>query len=174
MKIKLFTQINLAVIVLLGGFSIACAQQAGQPTFVQKTIGIWVVTCPVNKDPAGPRCSAKMNMVDKKRNVEVMSWTLGFSRDGKFLMEVITPSDVLIQPGLAFALDNSKNTRVPYFSCGLAGCMSRQTMSAAAVDILAKSKAAKFTLATTLGKNITLAVNLSKTAEALRAIGYGR
>ena len=178
MTMKFCKQTGLSLVVLLAGLSVVAqlsyAQQAAKPAVTQQNIGSWVVTCPANKDPAGPRCSAKMNMVDKNRNVEVMSWTLGFSRDGKFLMEIITPSDVLIQPGLTFAFDNSKNTKMPYFSCGLAGCLSRQTLSAALVDILAKSKTAKFTLATTIGKNITLALNLSQTSEALKAIGYAK
>ena len=148
------------------------AQETDPAAPTQQKLGAWVVTCPAKNDKSGVRCAAKVNLVDQKRNVEVMSWTLGFNKDGKLLMEVLTPSEILIEPGLVYALDALKPSTIRYYSCGIAGCLTRQPLNAASVGLLSKAKTAKFTIASTGGKTITLSINLAQTADAIKAIGY--
>ena len=162
-----------ALALLVGASSNGVAAQGDVKAEVtNQKFGPWVVTCPTNSDANSPRCSSKISMVDPKRKIEIMSWTLGFNKDGKLLMEIVTPSDVLIESGLAYVVDESKSQTLHYYSCGPSGCLTRLPVSAAAASLLKKAKVVKLSIAATNGKIITLTIKLAQTAEALSAIGY--
>ncbi len=146
----------------------AAKPSKGQKGTVQN-FGSWTVTCGPNTGQAG-NCSAQLQMIEPKKKLPLLTWVVGFGSKGTPLMEVVTPSGVLISPGVKMEIGKSKS-QSPYVSCVPLGCSSRFIADKAVINALRSAKEAKFVIVT-VGKQIAnVSVKPTGTAEMLVAMG---
>ena len=145
-------------------------QVAATETPVEKTFGAWIVTCP-KEDKSKLKCAARFTVSDTKRNVVIMNWVLGYNAAGKMLMEILSPSDVYIEPGVVVMIGGKEAAKLPYVTCGTAGCLSRVTMNKAMLASLKGTAEATVILAATTGKNIEFKMGIPGVSDALKALG---
>src|SRR5690606_3836938 len=62
-------------------------------------------------------CSAEFRVVNKENQALVLIWALGRNAEGQLLSEFVTPSNVMIKPGVSVALDGEKATTAEYVYC---------------------------------------------------------
>jgi invasion protein IalB len=135
----------------------------------QQNFGSWTVTCGPNKGKAG-NCSAQLQMIEPKKKLPLLTWVLGFGDKGTPLMEVVTPSGVLISPGVKMEIGKAKS-QSPYVSCVPLGCSSRFIADKSVVNALRGAKEAKFTIVTHNRQIANISVKPVGTAEMLAAMG---
>lgn len=141
------------------------AKKGNKPT----QFGNWMVACPDGAAEPG-KCSARLAIKDTKRNVTVINWLVGYNKDSKLLMEITTPTDVLIAPGLQLSMDGGKVQRHPYLSCGTAGCLTRIAPDAEMLKGLRKTETVKLGISTPAGKTIIFQVKVTGIADGLNAL----
>jgi invasion protein IalB len=180
--------LQLGVCALMFGLApLAMAQEKSDPPLAEKpaqkkpakpakgvkgtvqTIGSWTVTCGPNKGKTG-NCSAQLQLIEAKKKLPLLTWAVGFGERGTPLMEVITPTGVLISPGVKMEIGKAKS-QSPYVSCVPLGCSSRFIADKAVVTAMRSAKEAKFVIVT-IGKQIAnVTVKPVGTAEMLDAMG---
>ncbi len=141
------------------------AKKGNKPT----QFGNWMVACP-DGDAEPGKCSARLAIKDTKRNVTVINWLVGYNKDSKLLMEITTPTDVLIAPGLQLSMQEGKVQRYPYLSCGPDGCLTRISPDAAMLEVLRKTETVKLGIATPAGKTIVFQVKVNGIVDGLNAL----
>lgn len=139
-----------------------------------KKFGSWAVTCPAAGDSTGARCYARMDVIDEKRKVAVISWVVGYNKDQKMLMDVLTPTDVLIDFGMKLTIDTSQPIKLPYISCGLNGCLSRTLIDKPTFGLLQKAKFCSLTILGTNGKEVQIKIKSNGISQAMAAIAAPR
>lgn len=132
--------------------------------------GAWVVTCAEVAEGAPKNCVARLAIRDKERNVTVINWLIGYNKDRELLLEITTPVDVLIAPGLKMVIGEGAAQTFAYLSCASAGCVTRIRPEARMLDDLRQAKDVKLTIETPAGKAITFAIQVSGIAESLDAL----
>jgi invasion protein IalB len=132
--------------------------------------GLWVFSCA--DAPAGEpqKCAARLAIRDNKRNVTVINWLIGHNKDKELLMEIITPVDVLIGPGLQLGIGEGAAQSFPYLSCTADGCLTRLRPDAQFLDALRQAEIVKLTIATPAGKSLTFSIKVTGLAESLDAL----
>lgn len=135
-----------------------------------KQYGNWMVACPDGADNEPEKCSARLAVRDAKRNVTVVNWLVGYNKDSKLLMEITTPTDVLIAPGLQLSMEEGKVQRHPYLSCGPAGCLTRISPDAEMLKGLRKAETVKLGISTPAGKTIIFQITVNGIADGLNAL----
>jgi len=132
--------------------------------------GAWVYSCAEVPEGAPKNCVARLQIRDKNRNVTVINWLIGYNKDRQLLMEITTPSDVLIVPGLKMSIGEGEAQTFAYLSCAAAGCVTRIQPAAELLDALRQAKIVKLTIETPAGKAITFSIQVSGIAESLDAL----
>jgi len=112
-------------------------------TTTTTTHGGWTVTCSQSGDPPTKRCSAEFRVIDKDNKAVVLIWLLGRDKEGTLLSEFVTPSDILIKPGVAVTLDDEKPLKAEFLSCTTKqGCRASMELTPKlARDLKAATKA---------------------------------
>jgi invasion protein IalB len=136
--------------------------------------GAWTVTCPKVGDTSGARCFARMDVVDEKRKVVLISWLVGYNKEQKLLMDILTPTEVFIAQGLRLILDKSQPIQMPYISCGLNGCLSRMLLDKPTFALLQKAKFSTMSILGTNNKEVQMKIKSNGLAEAMAAISAPR
>ncbi len=138
----------------------------------QTQYGNWIVACPegADSDNNPEKCSARLAVKDAKRNGTVVNWLVGYNKDSKLLMEITTPTDVLIAPGLQLSMEEGNLLRHPYLSCGTAGCLTRIAPDAEMLMSLRKAEIVKLGISTPAGKTIIFQVKVTGIADGLNAL----
>lgn len=132
--------------------------------------GAWVYSCAEVPEGAPKNCVARLQIRDKSRNVTVINWLIGYNKDRQLLMEITTPSDVLVAPGLKMAIGESEAQTFAYLSCAAMGCVTRIQPTAGLLDALRQAKIVKLTIETPAGKAITFSIQVSGITESLDAL----
>ncbi|MBL8576306.1 MAG: invasion associated locus B family protein [Mesorhizobium sp.] len=87
-------------------------------TTTTTTYGGWTVSCRESAQMSQRTCSAEFRAVSQQNNnATVLIWLLGHDASGKLLAEFVTPSDILIKPGVAVAIDGGKPSVAEFLSC---------------------------------------------------------
>ncbi len=146
------------------------ATEAATKKNKQTKYGQWTVICPDAPDTEPEKCVARLALIDNKRKVAVVNWLIGYNKDKKLLMEITTPGDVLIASGLRLSLEDGKLQRIPYFSCGPAGCLTRLSPDAALLKRLRKIENVKLGIDGTNGKTIVFTIKMDGIADGLNAL----
>lgn len=152
----------------------AAAQVAQSQPAAQKPrqtqYGSWTFSC--MDVPAGEpeKCAARLAIRDKTRNVTVVNWLIGHNKDKELLMEITTPVDVLIGPGLQLGIADGAAQGFPYLSCGADGCLTRIRPDARLLEALREAQTVKLTIVTPAGKSLTFAIKVGGIAESLDAL----
>jgi invasion protein IalB len=134
-----------------------------------RQFGSWTVSCGPNTGKP-TNCSAQLQLMEAKKKLPLLTWAVGFGERGTPLMEVITPSGVLISPGVKMEIGKVKS-QSPYVSCVPLGCASRFIVDKSVVTAMRSAKEAKFIIVT-LNKQIgNISVKPAGTAEMLDAMG---
>jgi invasion protein IalB len=144
---------------------------APKPPGKISTFGSWTVICPPVGDKSGARCMAQLSLVDSKRKLVLVGWRIGYNKDNKLLIDMITPTEVFITPGVKLAFGKAPPLKLPYVSCGLQGCISRVLIDGAMLENLKKAKTVTVSLAATNEKVLQLKLNTTGIGDALKAIG---
>lgn len=148
----------------------AADAQAAAKKVTETQYGPWVYSCVDVPEGAPKDCVARLALRDKNRNVTVLNWLLGYNKDRELLMEIITPVDVLIAPGLKMSIGDGQAQGFAYLSCAPAGCLTRIRPEAQMLDELRQAKNVKLTIETPAGKAITFSVEVTGIAESLDAL----
>lgn len=144
--------------------------QAGPKKNAPQQFGAWVVTCAEVAEGAPNNCVARLAIRDKERNVTVINWLIGYNKDRDLLLEITTPVDVLIAPGLKMAIGEGAAQNFAYLSCASAGCVTRIRPEAQMLDELRQAANVKLTIETPAGKAITFTIQVEGIAESLDAL----
>lgn len=144
--------------------------QAEQKKNPPQQFGAWVVTCAEVADGAPKNCVARLAIRDKERNVTVINWLIGYNKDRELLLEITTPVDVLIAPGLKMVIGEGAAQTFAYLSCASAGCVTRIRPEAQMLDELRQAANVKLTIETPAGKAITFTIQVAGIAESLDAL----
>jgi invasion protein IalB len=107
---------------------------------------------------------------DKERNITVINWLIGYNKDRELLLEITTPVDVLIAPGLKMIIGEGAVQTFAYLSCASAGCVTRIRPEAQMLDDLRQAANVKLTIETPAGKAITFTIQVAGIAESLDAL----
>lgn len=150
----------------------AHAQQAAKPKAQTKSYGNWQSVCPADKSAANtPPCFARLAVVDQKRKIPLVTWTVGFNKQKQALMEVVSPVDVYIAPGLEIKLTPGPTIKLNYISCGLKGCKSRKELDKNTLQSLKAAESVAISISATNGKKINFNLKMSGSAKALSDLG---
>ena len=141
--------------------------QAEQKKNTPQQFGAWVVTCAEVAEGAPKNCVARLAIRDKERNITVINWLIGYNKDRELLLEITTPVDVLIAPGLKMIIGEGAAQTFAYLSCASAGCVTRIRPEAQMLDDLRQAKNVKLTIDTPAGKAITFTIQVEGIAESL-------
>jgi invasion protein IalB len=135
----------------------------------QQGIGSWTVVCgPEPKKQGG--CSAQLQMVDPKSKSVLLTLLVGYSGKGVPLIEAITPTGVVIGPGVQLTAGKLK-LRSPYVQCGPTGCSSRFAIDGNMQEALKTAKELKFAVVTISQKVIEISVKPEGNAKMLAKMG---
>jgi invasion protein IalB len=169
-----FTSRFFAFFLLLIFSSFAQAQDAAKaptaPPSNIKTFGNWTVVCPPADNTSAVRCAAQFTLVDKKRKLAVIVWRIGFNKQQKLGMDLVTPTEVFIAKGVKLAIGKTPAITLPYVSCGLQGCQSATPIDANLLTVLKGANSATLSLAATNGKTLQLKLAINGLNEALAAV----
>jgi invasion protein IalB len=157
------------------GMSLAQDAVKAAPAVPSKIVkfGNWTVICPPVGDKSGARCVAQFVLADSKRKIILVSWRIGYNKEKLLVIDLVTPTEVFVAPGVQIAIGKSAPLKLPYVSCGLQGCLSRLPIDAAALQKLSASPTATIAVAGTNRKVLQLKLNMTGLAEALKAITEG-
>ena len=135
--------------------------------------GGWTVTCRVGGDPAQKRCSAEFRVVSKENNnALVLAWLLGRNAEGKLLAEFVTPTDILIRPGVAVSFDDGKALRAEFVSCtSRQGCRASMELTPKITRELKSAAKAKVGFTLLNGKVMEVGVEIPGVDLALADLG---
>ena len=148
----------------------AADTQAAATKDKQTQYGPWVYSCMDVPAGAPKNCVARLAIRDKSRNITVINWLVGYNKDRALLMEITTPVDVLIAPGLNMSIGDGPAQGFAYLSCAAAGCLTRIHPDAQLLEDLRKAKIVKLSIETPAGKAITFAIQVSGFADSLDAL----
>jgi invasion protein IalB len=100
----------------------------------------WVVTCVSTNASKGEACSANFRLADKEKKNILMTWLVGFNNKQVMMSELVTPTNVLIAPGVELIIGEAKPIKILYNACGTRGCKSSFPMSKKVQASFAKAK----------------------------------
>jgi len=148
------------------------ATEAAKKGSKPKQYGNWMVACPegTDSDNNPEKCSARLAIKDTKRNVTMINWLVGYNKDSKLLMEITTPTDVLIAPGLQLSMEEGEVQRHPYLACGTGGCLTRISPDAEMLKLLRKAETVKLGISTPAGKTIIFQIKVDGISDGLNAL----
>lgn len=137
------------------------------------THGGWTVTCKEASDPAQKKCSAEFRVVAKENKGVVLIWLLGRNAEGKLLAEFVTPSDILIKPGVSIVLGDFKPaSKAEFVSCtSRKGCRASIDLTPKLVRELKEARKATIGLTLLNGKVMQIGVDIPGIAQALADLG---
>lgn len=115
----------------------------------------WVVTCVRQDKSTSETCSAIFKIIDKKKNATIMSWLVGFNKKKVLMSEIVTPTDVVIAPGVELIIDGGAPIKKPYTACGVRGCKTNFPLSKKLRARLAKAKKVSVTISTLNSRKIS-------------------
>jgi invasion protein IalB len=163
-----------AVLVCLTLLNSAHAQDATKPVPTEKgklsKFGNWIVLCPPDSDTTGARCAAQFSLIDKKRKLAVIVWRIGFNKQKKLAMDMVTPTEVFITKGVRVAIGKNPAITLPYVSCGLRGCQSSLIVTPELMASIKGATSAILILAPTNGKSLQLKLDITGLNGAVAAL----
>ncbi len=152
----------------------AQSDAANTTTTITTTRGGWTVTCNQAGDPPVKTCSAEFRVVGGDKKQTVLIWLIGRNKEGRLLAEFVTPSDILIKPGVAVTLDDGKPVQAEYISCtARQGCRASMELTPKIVRDLQAAAKAKIGITLLNGKVMDVQFEVTGTDLALADIGAG-
>lgn len=138
-------------------------------TTTTSTYGGWTVQCEETAD--NKVCSANFRVINKENNANILVWVFGFNKEGQFLTELHTLTDVLIEPGVVLTLDEGKPIKAGYVECSTRGCKARLEMTPNLVRQMKAAKKAKIDMTRIDGQVIQFAMEIPGIDQALADLG---
>lgn len=138
-------------------------------TTTTSTFGGWTVQCDETADKKV--CSANFRVINKQNNTNVLVWLFGFNKDGKFLTELLTLTDVQLEPGVVLTLDEGKPIKAGYVECSTQGCKARLEMTPNLIRQMKGAKKAKIDITRLDGQVIQFAMEIPGIDQALGELG---
>lgn len=138
-------------------------------TTTTSTYGGWTVQCQESGETKV--CSATFRVFNKENNANILVWAFGFNTEGKFLAELNTLTDILIEPGVVLTLDEGKPIKVNYVECSTRGCKARLEMTPNLVRQMKAAKKAKIDMTRLDGQVIQFAMEIPGIDQALADLG---
>ncbi len=148
----------------------AQAATASTTTTTTKHDG-WTVTCNEGGDPPKKVCSANYRVIDKKSNSNILVWLIGRNAEGKLLAEFLTLPGVIIEPGVAVSLDETKAVKADYVSCSAKGCKASMELTPNLTRQLKAAKKAKIDITRIDGKVLQFSMDIPGVDAALADLG---
>ena len=148
---------------------IAAPAEAAKKT-KQTQYGQWTVICPDAPGGELAKCVARLTIRDNTRNVTMIQWLASYNQDSTVLMEIITPTDVLIEPGLQLSIGDTLLQRHPYIFCVPAGCITRISPNAAMLKDLRSADVVKLAITTSAGKQVVFSIKVDGMTDGLNAL----
>ena len=139
-------------------------------TTTSVTYNGWVVRCVTKDAKAKEKCTARFTVINKKSKKTLLLWLVGYNKKNVLMTELLTPNNVLIEPGVELLIDKKLPVKTLYHSCGPRGCWSRLVMSKKLRARLAKAKTVSVKVATRNGKIINFNIGFKGFAKALKDI----
>ena len=129
----------------------------------------WTLICnEVGKDK-GTTCVARLIVMNKKK-ARVIALRIGYSKEKDLFFEMVTPTNVLIEPGVSLAIDENEATKIPYRSCGNKGCRTSLKLNPTILKQLVRGKQAKVGISLVNGKGIQFAVDITGAKGAMAGL----
>lgn len=156
-----------------GGAPTLFAQvQSITTTTTTTTHGGWTVTCSQAGEPPTKTCSAAFRVVSNENKALVLIWLLGRNKEGKLLAEFITPSDILIRPGVTVVLNESKQLKAEYVSCtAQQGCRASVELTSKTTRDLRSTARAKIGITLFSGQVMEVAFEILGIEQVLIDLG---
>ena len=129
--------------------------------------GAWMVTCSIEAQSDTEECSAIYEIVDKQKGITLMSWLVGFSKKQMLMSEIVTPTGVLIPPGVGLTVDQEKLITIPYAACAPRGCKSRFELTRKLRAKLAKASSVVVSVTALDGRSLNFSLDFNGFRKAL-------
>jgi invasion protein IalB len=165
----------LVAAAAISTFATPLLAQTQDATPKSQTFGNWVSVCdrpPEGASPAGSPCYARLTVRDQKSNATLLTWTVGFNKEGSPLMEVVSPIGVFLEPGVSVAFVPGDTVKLPYVSCGNEGCMSRIEIDKGLLQALKAANKATISVSATNGNRISFGIQMTGSAKAISSLGF--
>ena len=133
--------------------------------------GSWKVTCEEAAGSSSTVCSAAFRIVDQNSRRTILTWLLGRNRDNRLLTEFFVPTEVLIEPGVSFSLEDGPAYKAAYVACGASACKAALALDDALVSELSSATRATIALTASNGKVTRFSMAIDGIEAALAALG---
>lgn len=133
--------------------------------------GSWKVTCEEAAGSASTVCSAAFRIVDQNSRRTILTWLLGRNRDNRLLTEFFVPTEVLIEPGVSFSLEDGPAYKAAYVACGASACKAALALDDALVSELSGATRATIALTASNGKVTRFSMAIDGIEKALAELG---
>lgn len=151
---------------------VAQAETEGAKTTTTTTkYGGWTVVCSEGGEPARKACGASYRVVDKKSNSSILVWRIGHNKEGQLLTELVTPTEIRIEPGVSITLDDGKPIRAAYVECTGKSCKARADVSPNIARQLKAAKSVKVDITRLDGQVIQFSMEVPGIDQALADLG---
>lgn len=156
------------------GMPVVLAQvpASGTTTTTTTTHGGWTVSCTEGGDMPARVCSAEFRVVNKENQALVLIWLLGRNAEGQLLSEFVTPSNVMIKPGVSVTLDGEKATSAEYVYCtNNQGCRAAMDLPPRLIRSLRQAAKATIGIALSDGRPLEIGIELNGLGDVLTGLG---
>lgn len=120
-----------------------------------RTFDYWSVNCAEFENPKTTRCAATLQVVQQKTNQVIFAWTIAAGDDRKLVGSIVTPSGVLITPGIEMKLGKANVRRVGFTSCAPNQCVGTVAIDDAIAREGAQAETAEATVRSLDGRAVT-------------------
>jgi invasion protein IalB len=179
---RLATALTL-VSMVLGGFAASAVAQEGKSSLenegAAKTVTTrttsyngWTVVCTESGDEAKKICSANFRVLNQKTRQNILVWLFGYNSKDEPLSEFSTPTDVLIEPGVAVTLDDGEPLKAEFVSCGTTGCKAVLPLDDSTIAAMKEAKRVKINMTRLDGQVIQFAFDIPGIDLALGDVGF--
>jgi invasion protein IalB len=147
----------------------AVAQPSQGSTVVAKPAADWKVVCDQSSPGTDQRvCGLRQTLfASDKTNLSI---TIEKFADGKLLLRVVAPLDVLLPAGLGLSIDGQDVGRAPFVRCYASGCFAQMIVDGPLAERLKAGKTAVFSIARAGEPGIAFPVSLASLSQALAGL----
>lgn len=132
----------------------------------------WTVVCTAAAGTDKRTCSASFRIMNKEKNQNILVWLFGRNAKDEPLMELVTPTDVLIKPGVALIIDGGEPVKAEFVSCGTRGCKAALALDEDGIELMRSAKSVRIDLTRLDGQVIQFNFDVPGIGPALSDLGF--
>lgn len=140
-------------------------------TTTTRTFGGWTVSCSEGGNAPARICSANFRVINKQNNSNVLVWIIGYDSQGQLLTEILTLSDVRIQPGVTVEAEGIEPARAEFVECTPRGCKARLEMTSELSSRLKSAEKATIAMTRIDGQVIRFEMEIPGIDQAMEELG---